>query len=287
MKNGLIENLQPSPFLKSKKIGFIGAGVMSRAVITSLVETKTIHPEKIYLSSRSPDKVSKLAEEFGVVAMPSSDEIIELADIVFLAVKPQDLQDLLENIGKSFEEHQLVISVAAGFDLKLLRSYIPRANTIVKVMPSTATKIQRGVLGYLFEDEEAQQRQEALVREVLSPIGLPVCAANEELFNALMVACSSGVGFILEFMQIWQEWLEEKGYNFEEAGKMVSETFMAASALAQGSSQDFASLQRQVTSKKGVTAEGLESFRSMDLDRTLRIGFENALLRNLKLARRS
>lgn len=288
VKNEMIESVpQPSPFLKAKKIGFIGAGTMTNAVISSLVETQTIHPSKIFLTSRTSEKVDKLVDRWGITACASSDEVIELADIVFLAVKPQDLKALLETLGKGIEEHQMVISLAAGFDHRSLRALIPRAKTIVRVMPSTATKIQQGVVGYLFETEEAQSNHDALVREILSPIGLPVLAQSEELFNALMIACSSGIGFIFEFMQIWQEWLEEKGYSFEDSSRMVTETFVAAALLAKRSEEDFAMLQRQVTSKKGVTAEGLESFRSMDLDRTLRIGFENALLRNLQLARQS
>lgn len=287
MKNEVIESLQPSPFLKSKKIGFIGAGTMAKAVMTSLIGTHTIHPSKILLASRTQDKVDKLAQDLGITGCASSDEVIDQSDIVILAVKPQDLKELLGNIGKSFDEHQLVISFAAGFDNRSLRANIPRAKSIVRVMPSTATEIQKGVVGYLFENEDAQESHEALVREILLPIGLPVHAGNEELFNALMVGCSSGIGFILEFMQIWQEWLEEKGYTLEESSNMVAETFVAAATLAQTSKENFASLQRQVTSKKGVTAEGLESFRSMDLDRTLRIGFENALLRNLQLASKS
>lgn len=288
MKDELIEKMpQPSPFLKAKKIGFIGAGTMTDAVVSSLVETQTIHPSKIFLTSRTQDKVDKLVQKWGINSCASSDEVIELADIVFLSVKPQDLKELLGNIGKGIEEHQMVISLAAGFDHRHLRLLIPRAKTIVRVMPSTATKIQKGVVGYLFENHEALENHDALVREILSPIGLPVLAQTEELFNALMIGCSSGIGFIFEFMQIWQEWLEEKGYSFEDSNRMVTETFVAAALLAQSSGENLASLQRQVTSKKGVTAEGLESFRSMDLDRTLRIGFENALLRNLQLASQS
>src|SRR5690606_24617928 len=132
-----------SPFLRSKKIGFIGAGNMTKAVASSLVETNTINANKLFISSRTQDKVKKLADNLGIVECSSSDDVIEKSDIVVLAVKPQDLGLLLDDIGKSFEEHQLVISFAAGYDNKWLRQHIPRADSIVRVMPSTAAKIQR------------------------------------------------------------------------------------------------------------------------------------------------
>jgi pyrroline-5-carboxylate reductase len=273
-----------SPFLNSKKLGFIGAGHMTSAVISGLTAIEKISPQKVLVASRSQDKVLALEAKHKIQACSSIDAVLDHADIVFLSVKPQDLGPLLENIGKSLDEHQIVVSFAAGYNLKLLRKYIPRAESIIRVMPTTAAKISQGILGYTFEKPEAQIKHEVMIKEILSVLGTPIFAPNEELFDASMVACSSGIGFILEFMQIWSEWLEEKGFSAEEASVMTSETFLATSMLARTSLESFAKLQNQVTSRKGVTGEGLESFRAMDLDRTLRIGFENALLRSAKLA---
>ncbi len=274
-----------SPFLNSKKLGFIGAGNMTASVISGLTSLEKISPNKVLVTSRTQDKVSALAAKFKISECFSNDEVIEKTDIVFLSVKPQDLDLLLDNIGKSIDEHQIVVSFAAGYSLKRLRKSIPRAESIIRVMPTTAAKISQGILGYTFESLDSQVKHEAMIKEILSVLGTPIFAANEELFDALMVGCSSGIGFIFEFMQIWSEWLEEKGFSFEESKVMTTETFLAASMLTKASRESFAKLQNQVTSKKGVTGEGLESFRAMDLDRTLRIGFENALLRSEKIAR--
>lgn len=274
-----------SPFLNSKKLGFIGAGNMTAAVVSGLTGADKLSPHKIFVASRSQDKVTALAEKHKVTGCTAVDEILDHSDIVFLSVKPQDLGGLLEDVGKSLDETQIVVSFAAGINLKVLRKYMPRAGGIIRVMPTTAAKIGKGILGYTFESQEDQKKHEPIIKEILSVLGTPVFAPDEELFDALMVGCSSGIGFILEFMQIWSEWLEEKGFTSEESAIMTSETFLATSMLARGSRESFAKLQNQVTSKKGVTGEGLESFRAMDLDRTLRIGFENALLRSEKLAK--
>lgn len=284
MINSVTAKSAISPFLNSKKLGFIGAGHMTSAVVSGLTSLERISPQKVLVASRSQDKVQALQAKHKIHGCTNVDEVLDNCDIIFLSVKPQDLGPLLENIGKSLDEHQIVVSFAAGYGLKLLRKYIPRAESIIRVMPTTAAKISQGILGYTFEKPEAQIKHEAMIREILSVLGTPVFAPNEELFDALMVGCSSGIGFILEFMQIWSEWLEEKGFSHEEAALMTAETFLATSMLAQTSRESFAKLQNQVTSKKGVTGEGLESFRAMDLDRTLRIGFENALLRSAKLA---
>lgn len=274
-----------SPFLNSKKLGFIGAGNMTASVVSGLTSLEKISPNKVLVTSRTQDKVTALATKYKISECFSNDEVIEKTDIIFLSVKPQDLDVLLDNIGKSIDEHQIVVSFAAGYSLKRLRKSIPRAESIIRVMPTTAAKISQGILGYTFENSDSQVKHEAIIKEILSVLGTPIFAPNEELFDALMVGCSSGIGFIFEFMQIWSEWLEEKGFSFEESKVMTTETFLAAAMLAKSSRESFAKLQNQVTSKKGVTGEGLESFRAMDLDRTLRIGFENALLRSEKIAR--
>ncbi len=275
-----------SPFLNSKRLGFIGAGNMTSAVISGLTALGKISPGKVLVASRTQGKVTALEKKLKIIGCSNVDEVTDTADIIFLSVKPQDLGSLLDNIGKSIDETQTVVSFAAGFNVKLLRSYIPRAGSIIRVMPTTAAKINQGILGYTFETSEGQVKHESMIREILSVLGTPIYAADEELFDALMVGCSSGIGFILEFMQIWSEWLEEKGFSSEESAIMTSETFLATSMLASSSPETFAKLQNQVSSKKGVTGQGLESFREMDLDRTLRIGFENALLRSAKLTQK-
>ena len=122
-----------------------------------------------------------------------------------------------------------------------------------------------------------------IIKDHIKHLGYLVEVEEEEKLEALMVGTSSGVGFVYEFMQIWQEWLEDKGFSLSESQNMTIETFLGASKLAFDSSQDFSSLQSQVATKKGVTAEALESMRSMDLDRVLRVAFESALLKSSKL----
>jgi pyrroline-5-carboxylate reductase len=100
-----------------------------------------------------------------------------------------------------------------------------------------------------------------------------------------MVACSSGTGFIFEMMLYWQEWLEEHGFDGEVARRMTTETFLGASLLATQSKESIDELQARVTSKKGVTAAGLQSMRELEIERALRISFEKAAMRNKEIGR--
>src|SRR5688500_3345618 len=112
-----------NPFLKAQKIGFLGAGNMAQAMIKGLVEGG-IPARNIYASNRTPGKLHKLNETYGIVPMESNGELIDLCDIVILAVKPQDLLTALEPVSRAFDEQKIVVSVAAGIRMDKLERYI-------------------------------------------------------------------------------------------------------------------------------------------------------------------
>jgi pyrroline-5-carboxylate reductase len=101
-----------------------------------------------------------------------------------------------------------------------------------------------------------------------------------------MISCSSGTGFVFELMMYWQDWIEERGFAPEVARQMTIETFVGASLLAaQSNGTEIEELQSRVTSKKGVTAAGLQSLRELEVERAVRISFEKAAMRSDEISR--
>ncbi|MBX3040760.1 MAG: pyrroline-5-carboxylate reductase [Bdellovibrionaceae bacterium] len=271
-------------FLKSRTIGFLGAGNMAQAMIRGLLETDFIVPQRVLVSNRSPGKLQKLTEQFGVTTSRSNEELVEQADIVIISVKPQDLLAAIEPISRAFLEGQIVICLAAGVRMETLEKLLPQCR-IVRLMPNTPALIQRGLLGYLLNDDE-DDALEGIVEDLFAPLGRVVKMADEEQFEAFMVACSSGTGFMFELMMYWQDWILEHGFDPEVAKAITIETFVGASLLAAESDQvSIEELQNRVASRKGVTAAGLQSMRELEIERALRISFEKAALRNSEIAR--
>lgn len=271
--------------IRHRKVGFIGTGNMGQAMIKALVESKTISPSNIYAANRSAGKLKKVEELFGVQSVQNNEELIDECDIIVLAVKPQDLVQVVEPIASSFHSGHLVISVAAGFTLNSLQKLIPNVGGIARAMPNTAATIQKAVVGYCLAP--GAEAYEATVEEFLAPLGLVVQAEEENgCFEALTVSCGSGTGFVFELMQYWQEWIEEHGFDAEVARKMVVQTFLGAAEMAERSEETgIAELQDRVVSKKGVTFSGLQSMRELEIERALRYSFEKAALRDQELSR--
>ena len=264
-------------------VGFIGAGNMCQALIEGWLGKKLIAPANLRVANRTPGKLKKLEESFGVKSLKTNEELVDECDVVILAVKPQDLIAAVEPISTAFRPEQIVISLAAGIPLARLKKLFPQCKHLVRVMANTPARIMRGVFGYCTpaNDLIADRFMDRMFR----PMGLTVKLDEGEPYEAFMIATSAGIGFIFEMMIYWQEWLEERGIEPELAQQMTVQTFSGASELAlQSLPQSLADLQSKVTSKKGVTAAGLDSMRELEIERLLRYSFEKSALRDRELS---
>lgn len=273
-----------NPLLRSMKIGFIGAGNMTQALVKGMVESKEIKADHIMVSNRTEGKLLKMAEQFQVQTRSHNQEIISECDVVIIAVKPQDFAAALEGLTGQFSEHQIVISLAAGIPFDALEKQIP-SGRLVRLMPNTPSIIGRGVIGFMSQDED-EGFVSSLMDDLFGGLGVVMKVDNEDQFEALMISCSSGTGFVFEMMMYWQDWIAERGFGDDTARRMTIETFLGAALLAaQSEGIEIEELQARVTSKKGVTAAGLNSMRELEIERALRISFEKAAMRSKEISR--
>lgn len=272
-----------NPYVRSLKVGFIGAGNMSQALIKGFCESHMVLANHIFVSNRSPGKLQKLKDSFGVQICSSNEEVVEKVDIVILAVKPQDLLAAIEPISQSFLDKQMVVSLAAGVRMDTLEKNLPQTR-IARLMPNTPSLIGKGVLGYLLNEKD--DGFESIIEDLFQVLGRVIAMNDEEQLEAFMVASSSGTGFIFELMMYWQDWIEERGFDSAQAKDMIIDTFLGTALLASESRQfEFEELQARVASKKGVTAAGLDSMRELEIERALRVSFEKAAMRNQEMAK--
>lgn len=273
-----------NPLLKSMKIGFIGAGNMTQALVKGMVESKEINPDHIYVSNRTEGKLIKLQEQYQIQTRPHNQEIVADCDIIILAVKPQDMNAALEDLTSQFTKNQIIISLAAGIPFDTLEKLIP-TDRLVRLIPNTPALIGRGVLGYMCLDDK-DDFVESMMEDLFGNLGYLLKVDTEDQLDALMISCSSGTGFIFELMMYWQDWISERGFPDHIARKMTIETFVGASLLAaQSAGIEIEELQSRVTSKKGVTSAGLNSMRELEIERTLRISFEKADMRSKEISK--
>ncbi|MBY0386499.1 pyrroline-5-carboxylate reductase [bacterium] len=264
--------------VRGKKVGIIGAGNMGQAIIKGLIESQKLDANSLFVTNRSSGKTDKVKKLFNVNSFRSNEELIDHCDVVIVAVKPQDVPEALEPCRNSFGQHHIVISLAAGMDFMSLRKLIPQGN-LTRVMMNTPVLIRQGVIGYCSENG----LYDLLIQDLFSPLGTVISLEEGDPFEAFTVASSSGTGFIFELMSYWQDWIEEHGLEPEVARQIIVQTFLGTAALAQSSSENLEELQNKVTSRKGMTAAGLESMRSLEIEGLLRMSFGKAAQRYREL----
>ncbi|MGE0527823.1 MAG: pyrroline-5-carboxylate reductase family protein [Bdellovibrionales bacterium] len=265
-------------------IGFIGAGNMCQAIVEGWIARGLATPSELYVSNRSEGKLRKISEQFKVNACSTNEDLVDQCRVVIIAVKPQDLEAAIEPIASSFDADQIVISLAAGIPLSRLKKLLPQCKHLVRMMANTPARIMKGTFGYCTPSNDLLV--DRFMDRMFKPLGFTTRLDEGEPFEAFAVATSAGVGFVFELMIYWQEWLEERGLDPGDAQAMTVHTFLGAAELALKSApQNLEELQAKVTSKKGITAAGLESMRELEIERLLRYSFEKSALRDRELSR--
>ncbi len=266
-------------FLKQKKIGFVGAGNMTRSLVAGLLLNPDINLKNLYVVNRTSLKAKNLSKKYNINYIKHVDDLLDLCDIIIISIKPQDVLEFLSSYGKSFTEEHIVLSLCAGIKLKSLKNQLPQVNDFVRLMPSTTCEFGSGVLG-VYSDNEALALE---VEKYFYSVGLVQIVQTEEALDGVMISVASGVGFILEIMQIWSEWLSEMGFDSESADEITRISFLSVSKALKASNKSFMQMQNDVTSKKGVTLAGLKMMRSSGLDEILNKSFQAALRRSKEL----
>ncbi|HAN7100801.1 TPA: NAD(P)-binding domain-containing protein, partial [Escherichia coli] len=128
-----------------KKIGFIGCGNMGKAILGGLIASGQVLPGQIWVYTPSPDKVAALHDQFGINAAESAQEVAQIADIIFAAVKPGIMIKVLSEITSSLNKDSLVVSIAAGITLDQLARALGHDRKIIRAMPNTPALVNAGM----------------------------------------------------------------------------------------------------------------------------------------------
>ena len=128
-----------------KKVGFIGAGNMATALIKGIISSGLYNPQMINAYDNDPHKLKTIYAEYSVNGLSSNSELIKSCNIIILAVKPQVMNAVLEEIKASTTKNHVVISIAAGIKIKTIQSFLGQDVPVIRVMPNTPALIQRGV----------------------------------------------------------------------------------------------------------------------------------------------
>ena len=241
------------------KIAFIGGGNMATALIGGLAGKLTAGAN-IHVVDPNAASLQKLAQQFNVTTAQSADAALAQADVIVLAVKPQQMKEvaaqLLPHMGK-----QLVLSIAAGIRAADLSRWLGGHGAIVRSMPNTPALIGKGITGAVaLPGVTAAQREAA--DAILRAVGQTVWLDDEALIDPVTAVSGSGPAYVFYFIEAMQQAAQEMGLSAEQGTQLAIATFVGASHLAADSTEPISVLRERVTSKGGTTYAALTSMEA-------------------------
>lgn len=236
-------------------IGCIGCGNMGAAIMRGLAERTDL---QLLGTDVDFSKASKLGDELGMQAVELKD-VVDKADYLLLAVKPNQVAALLGEIKARLQPNQILISIAAGMTLKSLKLHASGACPVIRVMPNTPAMVQAGVFALCFDDPALKEEPKSFVRELFTGLG-QVHVLKEQYFDAFTALTGSGPAYVFYFMEAIVEAGVSMGLTRAQSTEMVKGLFTGSTKLAVESEHHLSILREMVTSPAGSTIEATMHF---------------------------
>lgn len=263
-------------------ITFIGGGNMSGSMVGGII-ARGWDPRAIRVSDPDAGCRERLGA-LGVHTTADNHEAAASADIVVLAVKPQQLRSACRDIAAAVAERgSLVISIAAGIGTASLQAWLGADAAIVRCMPNTPALLQASATA-LYATPAVSAEQRAAAHEILSSIGFVAWVEDEDAMHAVTAVSGSGPAYFFLVMEAMQLAAENLGLDPALARQLTAQTALGAARMALETDVDVVELRRRVTSPGGTTERALRVLEERGLRRVFESALEAASNRSRELA---
>jgi pyrroline-5-carboxylate reductase len=267
-------------------IGFIGGGNMAASLIGGLINAG-LSASKITVADPSQPQRESLQQQFAVTTTDDNQQLLG-CEIIVLAVKPQFLRQVCQQLDNRASASPLFISIAAGVTSTDIKRWLSENNSggqhaIVRCMPNTPSLLQCGAAG-LFANEFVSNIQKQQAQQIMQAVGLALWVDDESQLNAVTAVSGSGPAYFFLLMEAMQQTGENLGLSTEVAQQLVLQTALGAARMAIESDNSPAELRQRVTSKGGTTEQAILSFQAADFEKIVTDALQAANDRSISLA---
>ncbi len=267
-------------------IGFIGAGNMASSLIRGVISVGVVGREQIMaMNKNNRERLEALVHEHGIRAARELREIVEQCGTLVLAVKPDQVPEVLENLSRIPLEtpgRRLLISVAAGVPLSYLESALGSRYSVVRSMPNIPSQVAEGVTA-LCAGQVVGTSERLLAERILGAVG-KVFWVDEDQLDVVTALSGSGPAYFFRFAEDMAAAGAKMGLDPELAEQLARQTLSGAGHLLKGTDLSLRELVRKVTSPRGTTAAALEVFQGKRLDLVVEEAMAHAAARSREMA---
>jgi pyrroline-5-carboxylate reductase len=264
------------------KLAFLGGGNMGRALISGLLRRGT-RPERICVSDPLAQARDTLVRDLGITATADNAAAVADADLIVLAVKPQNAADVLTPLRPLLQQrHPLLLSIAAGVRIAALTRWCGPAVPVARAMPNRPALVGAGITG-LYAPDGLDVQARAAAEQVMSAVGEVVWVGDEDAIDTVTALSGSGPAYFFLVAEILAQAATDLGLPPDTARRLAVATLHGAGAQAHLSDGDLERLRLEVTSRGGTTEAALRTLKERDLAGTLTAALRAAAARAREL----
>jgi pyrroline-5-carboxylate reductase len=238
------------------RLAFIGGGIMAEAIIGGVLSAKLADPEEIYVGEPRAERSQYLYHRYGVLASQDNLKAAQGAELVVLAIKPQDLPVVFQQLNSQLGPEQVALSIVAGARMSTLTQGLNHT-PIIRVMPNTPAQIGHGMSLWTSSTQvDATMRE--LTQSILSTIGREIYVDDEKYLDMATALSASGPAYVFLFIEALIDAGVYVGLPRDMARTLALQTVYGSTRLMVDTGKHPAELKDMAVSPGGTTAEALQ-----------------------------
>ncbi len=253
--------------MENEKIGFLGAGNMSSALIRGILASGLVTPAQVRASDISDDRLERLKKQHGIETTKDNLDLVNWATILVFAVKPQVIDRVVKETSPAFGPETLAVSIAAGVPIAAFERRLPAGTRVVRAMPNTAAIALAGATA-IAPGSHATDHDMGLAKHLFDAVGRTV-VLDEALLDAVTGLSGSGPAYIMLIIEALADGGVKVGLHRETALLLAAQTVYGSAKLQLETGEHPGRLKDMVTSPGGTAIAGLHTLESGGLRRTL------------------
>jgi len=262
--------------IKDKKIGFVGAGNMGEAMIKGLLAATLVTPKAVYATDVRSERLKELDRRYGIQVAADNPALVRDVDVVILAVKPQIIEPVLQEVAHALTRAKLLISIAAGVSTARLRAVLGKQARLIRVMPNTPALVLEGVTA-IAKAEGLEPGDLDTASEIFSAVGRVV------VLDSVTGLSGSGPAYVALVIESLADGGVKMGLDRITAMTLATQTVLGAAKLLLETGLHPGALKDMVSSPGGTSIAGIAALEEGGVRTTFIKAVERATQRSREL----
>ena len=252
--------------MKKYNIGFVGSGKMAGAIIKGLLKSNFTTSEYLLATQAEAENIKEKSSELGIEIILDNKILAQKSDVIFIATKPNQVVDVLNEISPFVTPEKLVVSIAAGVSVNKLETNLEKNSRVVRVMPNTPVLVGEGMCG-IFGGTNSKKEDLEFVSDLFSTIGKSIVVENEAQLDIVTAISGSGPAFFYKVINDIARAGESLGLDYEKALLLSIQTALGSAKMALNREVNMETLISNVATKGGCTRVGVDVMEEKNIDK--------------------